>query len=180
MRLFRAHGWAGTTLAAVAEEAGVAVETIYNGFGSKKALLRAAADASIVGDAEPIPLVDRPEFQALSEGTLGERMGRGARLLADIHERSAGIWQAVVTAAGADDEVDGWRLEWEQGRRLDVRRSAERIFQRELDEQTVTALWILYSPDTYLRLVQDSGMTRAAFEAFIAETTLALVGSRAG
>ena len=44
MARFSATGWAGTTLAAIAEEAGVSVETIYNGFGSKKGLLRAAMD----------------------------------------------------------------------------------------------------------------------------------------
>src|SRR5690554_2448277 len=65
MALFAEQGWAGTTLAAIADEAGVSVETIYNGFGSKKALLREAFDVAVVGDAEPIPLAERPEFAAL-------------------------------------------------------------------------------------------------------------------
>src|SRR5207248_8516494 len=62
---FASNGWARTTVASVAEDAGVALDTVYTAFGSKKALLRAAMDVAIVGDAEPIPLVERPEFAAL-------------------------------------------------------------------------------------------------------------------
>ena len=68
-RLFSDTGWAGTTLAAIAAAAGVSVETIYKGFGSKKALLREAMDVAIVGDTAPLPYVERPEFAALSQGT---------------------------------------------------------------------------------------------------------------
>jgi len=49
----------GHHLAAIAAEAGAAVETIYTGFSSTKALLRAAMDVAIVGDAQPVPLIER-------------------------------------------------------------------------------------------------------------------------
>ena len=45
-------------------------ETIYNGFGSTKGLLRAAMDAAVVGDTEPVPYGDRPEFLDLGKGML--------------------------------------------------------------------------------------------------------------
>jgi AcrR family transcriptional regulator len=48
-RLFTDRGWAATTLAAVAADAGTAVETVYAGFGSKSGLLTAAIDAAIAG-----------------------------------------------------------------------------------------------------------------------------------
>jgi AcrR family transcriptional regulator len=175
VELFRANGWSGTTLAAIAEAAGVAVETVYNGFGSKKALLRAAMDAAVVGDVEPIPFVERPEFRALAEGTLDERIARAAEVTAAIHERSAGIWQAITEAAGSDEEVDTWRLEMEQGRRLDVGRSAERIVGAPVDDHLVTTLWVLYSAETYRSLVVDSGMTRADYETFLAKATQRLM-----
>src|SRR6476646_11148124 len=78
MARFSATGWAGTTLAAIAEEAGVSVETIYNGFGSKKGLLRAAMEVAVVGDTEPVPFVERPEFLAMGTGTLDERIAHAA------------------------------------------------------------------------------------------------------
>src|SRR6476469_6472469 len=84
---FSATGWSGTTLAAIAETAGVSVETIYNGFGSKKELLHAAMDAAVVGATEPIPYAERPEFFSLGEGTLEERIARGAAVVANVHAR---------------------------------------------------------------------------------------------
>src|SRR5262249_56974623 len=60
--LFGERGWAGTTLAAVAAEAGTVVETIYAGFGSKAGLLIAALDVALVGGDGKAPLVERPDF----------------------------------------------------------------------------------------------------------------------
>jgi len=168
---FSATGWAGTTLAAIAEEAGVSVETIYNGFGSKKGLLRAAMGVAVVGDTEPIPFVERPAFLDLGKGTLDERIARGIALVADIHARSAGVWLAIVEAAGADEGVDAWRLEMEKDRRLDTARSLELILDRAVDEQLVSLLWILYSPETYFKLVRDSRMSRDEYEAFLVDAT---------
>lgn len=47
--LFSAHGYLGTTISAVAEEAEVAVPTIYYTFGTKAALLEESLGAAIVG-----------------------------------------------------------------------------------------------------------------------------------
>ena len=47
--LFCVHGYLGTTISAVAAEAGVAVPTIYYTFGTKAALLGDALGAAIVG-----------------------------------------------------------------------------------------------------------------------------------
>src|SRR5271156_6407204 len=63
--VFGQRGWAGTTLAAIATEAGTAVETLYSSFGSKSRLLVAAIDAAIVGDEDATSLEERAEFVAL-------------------------------------------------------------------------------------------------------------------
>jgi AcrR family transcriptional regulator len=173
---FSETGWAGTTLAAIAEAAGVSVETIYNGFGSKKALLRAAMEAAVVGDTEPIPYVERPAFLELGTGTLDERVARGVAVVADTHARSAGVWLAIVEASSADDEVDAWRLELEKGRRIDTARSLELVLDRPVDEQLVAMLWILYSPETYFKLVKDSGMSRDEYEALLIDASKRLAG----
>jgi AcrR family transcriptional regulator len=165
--LFDRKGWAGTTLAAIAEEAGVSVETIYKGFGSKKALLRKAMDMAVVGDAEPVAYVERAEFASLGEGTIHERVARGASIVATINERSAGVWQAIVEAASSDEEVARWRLELEASRRKDTHLSIELVLGREVDDHLVTILWLLYSPETYRKLVVDSGMSRADYEALL-------------
>jgi AcrR family transcriptional regulator len=175
--LFGSAGWAGATVAAIAERAGVAVETVYKGVGSKKHLLRVAMDAAVVGDADPVPLVERAEFRSLSEGSWDERVAKGAAINARIQERSAGVWQAVREAAGSDEEVDAWRLEMEHGRRTDIGRAAAAIFGRAPDDQLVTLLWIVYGPDAYLQLVRDQGYDAAAYEAFLIDATKRLAAT---
>ena len=90
-RLFTERGWAGTTLAAVAAEAGTAVETVYSAFGSKSGLLIAAIDVAIVGRRCEVPLVDRPEFASLGVGERSERLAAAARIItrAFVRRRSA-------------------------------------------------------------------------------------------
>jgi AcrR family transcriptional regulator len=172
---FNETGWAGTTLAAIADEAGVSVETVYKGFGSKKGLLREAVGVAVAGDAEPIPLADRPEFRAMGEGSLADRIVAMVGLVTAIHERSAGVWQAIVEASSGDDEVDGWRLTFEQGRRIDMARAIELMLGSPADEQLTTMLWVLYGPETYLKLVRDSGWSPAAYEALLADAAQRLI-----
>jgi AcrR family transcriptional regulator len=51
-RLFADRGYAGTTIAAVAEDAGVSPETIYLSLGGKRGLLEGAIEMAITGAEE--------------------------------------------------------------------------------------------------------------------------------
>src|SRR5689334_15071718 len=59
-KLFLAQGYAATSIAAIAEEAGVAPETVYATFKNKRALLKELIDVRVAGDDEPIAINDRP------------------------------------------------------------------------------------------------------------------------
>jgi len=180
MELFNARGWAETTLADVAEAAGVAVETIYKGFKSKKQLVRDAMEAAVVGDAEPLAFVERDPFRRLGEGTRAERLQVGMDILADLHERSAGLWRALGDAAAGDDELEAWMRDGEQNRKLDTVRSLERIFERPITGPMIDVVWTLYGPESYWKLVQVAGLSRAAYQAMLAEATLRLLGEPLG
>jgi hypothetical protein len=148
----------------------VAVETVYKSGGAKAALLRSAMDAAVVGDTRPIPLADRPDYQkAIGEGDVHARIEQSAAITATIHERSAGLWLAITEAAASDPKIDAWRRELERGRRVEVARSASAMTGRSFDDHAVNMLWVLYGPDTYLKLVRDEGMSRKAYEAFLVE-----------
>src|SRR5437016_2610782 len=54
-RRFLACGYAGTTMRAVAADAGVALPTVELVFGTKAKLLKAVIDVAIAGDDEPVP-----------------------------------------------------------------------------------------------------------------------------
>ena len=177
IEVFTAEGWAGATVAAIAARAGVAPETVYKGFGSKKHLVRAAMEAAVVGDTAPVPFVERSEFATLADGTLEERCAAAASMVAAIHERSARVWRALAEAASADEEVAGWRAELEQGRLLDTARSLDRVLGTEPGRELTRLIWVLLGPETYLKLVDDAGFDRAAYEAFAVDAFARLLPS---
>jgi AcrR family transcriptional regulator len=164
IELFGQRGWAGSTLAAVAERAGVSVETIYKGFGSKRALLREAMDVALVGDTDPVPMAERPEFLQLDQGTVTERIAHAAWLIADQHSRTAGVWQAIAEAAGTEEDMAALRRELEQRRRLDIGRGITRVLGHDVDDDSVTMVWLLSSPEAYRRLTQDLGQDRERYQ----------------
>src|SRR5258706_6438747 len=59
-RFFWAKGYAGTTMAQIAEAAGVAVQSVYFTFHTKAALLSRAYDFAVMGEEEP----QIPQLQA--------------------------------------------------------------------------------------------------------------------
>jgi TetR/AcrR family transcriptional regulator of autoinduction and epiphytic fitness len=64
-RLFVARGYAGATMEAVAREAGVAVETAYAAYRSKRALLEALVKVLVRGDDAAAPLLESPGPQGV-------------------------------------------------------------------------------------------------------------------
>src|SRR5258707_14974597 len=66
--LFAAHGYAATTVEAIAGKAGVAPDTIYASFGSKSGVLHRLLDVRVGGDEAPIGVLDRPGPKAVRGG----------------------------------------------------------------------------------------------------------------
>ena len=99
--LFLAQGYAGTTIAAVAAGAGVSVETVYKAFGNKPGLVKAVFDVTVVGDDEPVPMLQRefvrrnmaepdPRRKLLAYGAhLAERTPRVGPVLLVVREAAA-------------------------------------------------------------------------------------------
>src|SRR5687767_8498193 len=83
--LFTTAGWAGTGMRDVAAAAGVATETVYTYFPSKRALFQAVGDLAVVGDDQPVALAERAEFAAIGQGTRHERINAAAQLLTRVH-----------------------------------------------------------------------------------------------
>lgn len=104
-KLFCEQGYLATTMAAIAAEAGVAVQTLYLAFGSKVAILEAVHDVGIVGDDEPVPLLERPWVADVGEEPDGRRalrivIANGLQVVEQVDP----IYTAIQAAA-ADAEV---------------------------------------------------------------------------
>lgn len=104
-RLFTERGYLYTTMADIAAEAAVAVQTLYLSFGSKAQILSAAFDLSVAGDGEALAVLERPWVSALADEP---DLRQAIRLLvaegAPIIARATPIYLRVQEAC-ADVEV---------------------------------------------------------------------------
>jgi len=128
-RLFVEHGYLATTIEHVAEDAGVAVQTVYYIFGTKRNLLAAVLDASIAGDVEPIPVLERDWVEALrAEQDATSAVERLVVATVAIVARTMAIYE-VVRRAAADPEVSALLEGVRSRRRADQRALIEILWQ---------------------------------------------------
>jgi AcrR family transcriptional regulator len=169
-RLFVTRGWLATGMRDVAAEAGVATETVYAYFSSKRGLFQAVVDLAVVGDDLPVPVAERAEFVAAGRGTHRDRTAAAARLLTAVHGRTAPFAKVIREAATSDDEIADVLQATRERQRRDVGAAAELIMGREATETERDGLWAVTSPEVYLLLLEESGWTPAQYEAWMAQT----------
>jgi AcrR family transcriptional regulator len=179
-RLFTERGWAGTTLAAVAAEAGTAVETVYSAFGSKSGLLIAAIDAAIVGDDEQVSLVDRPEFASLGVGELADRLTAAARIITRALVHAVPLMGALHEASASDEASKVRRDAYEADRRVVIFGGLGLILGTQAQEFLVDSIWALASPEVFTKLTQDRNWPVERYEQWLAETAAALLRNSEG
>jgi AcrR family transcriptional regulator len=104
--LFIRDGFAGTSVAAIARAAGVSAPTVFAAFGSKVNLLKEAAETTIVGDTQPIPMAERPEMRYVHAGaTAEEALDRLADLIAERASAVYPIFSVMYAAQDAYTEI---------------------------------------------------------------------------
>jgi AcrR family transcriptional regulator len=113
--LFADQGYVPTTLAQIAERAGVATRTVFVRFGSKSTLFRRVIDRALAGDDQPIDLAHRPATsQAMSAPTFPQRLDALVELTVGIMERTAALFDVAAQAEGLEPELAS---AWQAGRR---------------------------------------------------------------
>lgn len=172
-RLFVRDGYLATTMAAIAAEAGVAVQSLYLGFGSKLGVLSAALDVAIVGDDEPVPLLQRSWVRTLAETPDGPR---AVRLFVDqvgeILGRTYPLY-AVVQAAAAG-EAGELLAENKRQRYAGVQAIATHLSQKpgfaagRTVAEAADLLYALVSEEHYGLLVVERGWSAEAWSTWCA------------
>lgn len=171
--LFRRHGYAATTVRAVAGDAGVSVQTVEAQFGSKPRLLKSCIDVAIAGDDEAVPVLERAwTADAERAATPAELLTVVARVLGPAQERSAGLVLAVLEGASSDEGLAELAEELVRQRRATatwlVRRLRRTSPLRTTERESVDALWTLMDPSIHERLVRQLGWSRSRYERWFA------------
>lgn len=162
--LFVERGYGRTTLTDVAASAGVAVETIYATFKNKRTVLHRAWDVAVGGDDQDVPLLERPELQAVfAEPDLTARLAGFAVVNTAIMRRTADLHLAVRGAASTDRAVAALLAEIDTQRLAGMAihaRAAKATGQLAVSEHDCRdILWSTTDGTLWYRLVRQRGWT---------------------
>ena len=178
-RLFAKRGYVGTSVAEIADEARVALKTVYAVFGTKAEVLRALWNLRMRGDEELVPMAKRRWYREIvDEPDPQRRLALVAHNSRIVRERTAHVTEIVRQAAPADEQIAAL---WERFQRefyeLGVRGIVETL-ERDgvLSADLTTAAdigWTLTHPDLYQLLVRQRRWSPEAYERWLAETLCA-------
>jgi AcrR family transcriptional regulator len=180
--VFLDRGYAGATMRAIADAAGVSVPTVEAQFGTKARVLKAAIDVAIAGDDEPVPMLGRAWAVAATEaGTPDELLSIVAGAIAPAQARSAGLVLAVFEGSSTDEELAELlaqrvaqrvrTAEWlvdELARTAPLREGSSR-------QEAVDSLWVLMDPAVFDRLTRQRGWTVEQYEGWFARSARRLL-----
>jgi TetR/AcrR family transcriptional regulator of autoinduction and epiphytic fitness len=181
-KLFVEPGYAATPLTAVAAEAGVAVQTVYSVFGSKRQLLSDLVDVTLAGDDERVAMADRSfvaDIRALTG--LRARLTRYARHLTETHARQVQVMLALAGAATADPDAAAiWRKNLDERYRGMTMLAADLVSTGEVlisPERAADVLWLAQDIRNYDWLVRERGWPVERFEKWFVDGVAAVLGA---
>jgi AcrR family transcriptional regulator len=174
---FLAQGYAATTIAEIARDAAVSVETVYKAFATKAGVLKALFDVSVAGDDEPIPMVQRDVIQDVGdEPDAARKLEMYAEHLAALMPRSAPVQLlARDGAASSSDAGEVWkqiRQETLTGMTMFASNLAKTGQLRVSAREARDVLWTYHAPELYELLVLERGWSATRYGKFLAHALI--------
>jgi len=178
--LFVERGYAGTTVDAIAERAGVSRKTVFTSVGGKVGVLKLAIDWALTGDDEPVPLKDRPVIRDLVQETDAHKaVVKWAHMVTGIAARLALLHPVLTAAADVDEQAAELNAVSEHNRLDGARHFAEQLkslgaLRSDLSVERAAAMAsLLMDPLGYRRLVLGDGWTEDEYTEWVARMTAA-------
>jgi len=121
-RLFARDGYAATSIADIAEEAGVAIQTIYSRLGSKRGILLALVDRidAEAGVGETVPKI-------FAESDPRASLDLYVGLTRQFQERCGDIIGVLFAAVGAEPDITAFAAEGRSRHRSGGRQMADHL-----------------------------------------------------
>lgn len=161
-------------MAAIAEEAGVAVQTLYFTFHTKAELLQETFDRAVLGDGPPVPPSETEWFKAMEAAPSIElALGHLVSGVTKILERVAPLRPVFEAAAGEE----GVAQVWERGEQLRLQgyRSIIEILAKKRSlsdahdpESATDVLMVLLGPDTFRAFTEERQWSLGSWKSWIA------------
>jgi AcrR family transcriptional regulator len=182
--LFEANGYAGTTLAAVASQAEVVVETIYRSFDGKAGLLEEVIQAAVAGGADraEVPVTERPAIRAvIEEPDARKKIALHSATQPGIHARSGPLLRALREAAAADENLHQVHERLEEQRLNGMYQYAQDLVEtgqtrKGLSQDEIRdVLWTITSIEVHDRLVIQRRWSADKYVEWLTDTIVRLL-----
>jgi AcrR family transcriptional regulator len=170
--LFLRDGYATTTVAALADAAGVSAETIYKSFGGKAGLVGAIQEVGLAG-AGPVPAPDRSDEMSAREQDPDRIVRRWATLAREVAPRVAPIMLLVRSAAATDSDMAALLADMNRQRLERMSHNARRLAATGglrtgvTVDQARDVMVAFTAPELYEILVVQRGWTLSAYSDFV-------------
>lgn len=177
-RRFLDDGFAATTIAEIANDARVSVDTIYKAFGGKAGLVSAICQEALTGEG-PVPAETRSDAMQATERDPRELIRRWGTLTTEVAPRIAPILLLVRAAATADPQMARLQSELNAQRLERMTHNARNLANKSGLRADVTVerageiLWTYSSPELYELLVLTRGWPLDDYGMFIADAMIA-------
>ena len=175
--LFAERGYGATTIDAVAARAGVAVDTVYATFGTKKGMLSALIDLRVTGSGEGSDVLAGEGPRALRKVSNQRQMlaGFAADIVPRI-ERVRPIDDVMQSAGAIDPEIAELRARMQENRFSKLRTfiewlAANGALRRDMDvDEAATIAWTLTSPEVNRLLRDVRGWSSQRYQEWLSAT----------
>jgi AcrR family transcriptional regulator len=177
-RHFLEGGYAATTIAAIAAEAGVSVETIYKAFGGKPGLVRAIYDRGLVGQ-QPVPAYQRADEMRERETDPRAIMRNWGTIASEVSSVVSPIARLVRAAAASDPDMAALLHANNDVREQRARHHARFLKRRGYLREGVSVaqatdiIWTCTSDELYDLLVTQRGWSAPQYGRFLADYMIA-------
>ncbi len=177
-RRFITDGYAATTIAAVAGDAGVSVHTIYKTFGGKAGLVRAIWKKALEG-AGPVAAEQRSDELQMREPDPRVIIQGWGAFTAEIGPRATPLLRLIRAAAASDPEARALLEELDADRHARMTENAQRLrdnghLRAELSlADAAEVLWTYSSPELCELLMFRRGWPPQRYARFVADAMIA-------
>ena len=178
-KLFEERGWEGTSIAAIADEAGVSQETVYARFQNKRTLLGELVRIAVRGDdPRPIPEQEGPRALAAADDQRQQLRLFAADIVLRL-ERAAPLVATVASASRSEPQLAELLADLHAHRMKNLRVLVDALAGngplRLPPDQAVESVWALTSPEMHQLLSRVGGWTRGRYCGWLADSLAQLL-----
>lgn len=174
-RLFTERGYAATPMTAIAEQAGVALDTVYAAVGRKPELARLLIETAISGTGQAVPAEERDYVQAIGAAPdAATKITIYASAVRVIAARLAPLVAVIQQAGPAEPQLAVLWQEIAERRAANMRRFVAELAAAEplrvSLQEAADIVWATNAPEFYQLVVGQRGWSPERYEQFLADT----------